>query len=411
MDLVCTELDGVDLSTRRHAIETTIALTKHAEDEAEAMRGGHADDKQTTAGFDDGTREDFAVGVATGLGVPRDGVRVTGVRAGSAIAETSVTVDSGIEVTASSSSLTDLADPLVDEEEEDSFAAPSDSSGGASESAAIAAIGLQPQLHERMIRDNFHADGSVHTGVLTRREESPLPAAPDALSGTVRTYDGDAEAAAAFASLLTEPAKPLGNEFGPCAMPGVRVDELAATSAVSEEVSAEAPAEAPAEPAPPPAPAVTDNGPLRSTIVVVLHDDDDNGGLWNYVVGVDGGLGEEAEAERRDSGGASTAAAAAAAAIGLQLQLHERMISDYFHADRSVYTGVMTRREESPSPVALDDASATGRTYEDITKSPPPHLWCVVSPLSPQPPILRCTAASLPRFYFAEVPGLRRFRS
>ena len=47
-----------------------------------------------------------------------------------------------------------------------------------------------------MISDNFHADRSVYTGVLTRRGESPLPAAPDALSGTVRTYDGDAEAEA-----------------------------------------------------------------------------------------------------------------------------------------------------------------------------------------------------------------------
>ena len=42
-----------------------------------------------------------------------------------------------------------------------------------------------------------------------------------------------------------------------------------------------------------------------------------------------------------------------------------------FHAERSVYT---------------DDASAAGRTYDDITKSPPRHLRCVVSPLSSLPP-------------------------
>ena len=38
-----------------------------------------------------------------------------------------------------------------------------------------------------------------------------------------------------------------------------------------------------------------------------------------------------------------------------------------FHAERSVYT---------------DDASAAGRTYDDIINSPPRHLRCVVSPLS-----------------------------
>ena len=291
-----TDLGGADLSTRRRVINSTIALIKHEEAEAEAARGRHANDKLTTPGFDDGARGYFAVGVATGLGVPCDGVRATGACAGSVIVETSVTVD------------------------------------------------------------------------------------------------GDAEAAAAFASLVTEPANPLGNEFGPCAVPGVRVDELAVMSAVPEEVSAEAPAEAPAEPAPPPAPAVTDNGPLRSA-VVVFYGDDDDGGLWDYVAGVDGGLGEEAEAERRDSGGAS--AAVAAAAIGLRLQLSQLL-----------YTGLIARPGESssppapefPSPLASDDASTTGRTYDDITKSPPPHLRCVVSPLSSLPPVLRCTAALLPHF-------------
>ena len=71
-------------------------------------------------------------------------------------------------------------------------------------------------------------------------------------------------------------------------------------------------------------------------------------------------------------------------------------------------TGALTRREESPSPPALDDVSATGRTYDDITESPPPHLLCVASPLFSLPLVFRCTAASLPRFFFADVSGLRR---
>ena len=81
------------------------------------------------------------------------------------------------------------------------------------------------------------------------------------------------------------------------------------------------------------------------------------------------------------------AAAAAAAAVGLLPHLR-RMIRDDFHTERSVYTSVLTSREESPLPPAPDDASATGRTYDDITKSPPPHLRCVVSPLSSLPPAL-----------------------
>ena len=68
-------------------------------------------------------------------------------------------------------------------------------------------------------------------------------------------------------------------------------------------------------------------------------------------------------------------------------------------------TGVMTRREKSPSPPALDDASATGRTYDDITKSPPPHLRCVVSPFFSLSPALLCIAVLLPRF-FRRRPGV-----
>ena len=275
--------------------ECVIKTAKHEEAEAEAARGHHADHKLTMSeaahavvftatlnevsivNFDDGARDDFEWSIATGLGVPRDVVRVTGAgaRAGSVIVETSVTVVC------------------------------------------------------------------------------------------------DAEAAAAFASTLTDPAKPLvdGFRFGPCAVSGVHIEELAA-AAVPEEAPEPAAA---SEPAPPPTPVVTVNGPLRST-VVVFHSDDDNGGLWDY---------EEEEAVRHDRGGAS----AAAAACGPGLELSQLLC-----------TGVLTCQEEPPSPPALDNASATGRTYDDITKPPPPHLRCVVLPSPSLPPFLRCTAVSPPHF-------------
>ena len=91
----------------------------------------------------------------------------------------------------------------------------------------------------------------------------------------------------------------------------------------------------------------------------------------------------DAAAEARDVAAAHAAASAAATAtaVGLLPQLRQ-MIGDDFYAERSVGTGVLMRREESPSPPAPADASATGRTYDDITKPPPLHLRCVVSPLS-----------------------------
>ena len=70
---------------------------------------------------------------------------------------------------------------------------------------------------------------------------------------------------------------------------------------------------------------------------------------------------------------------------------------------------MLMRREEPPWPPAPDDTNATGptyaTTYDDITKSPPPHLWCVVSPLSSLPPVLRCTATS-PRVFCRRRPGV-----
>ena len=189
-----TELGGADLSVCRHAIKTIIALIKH--EEAEAARGCHANDKPTTPGFDDDARNGFAVGVATGLGVPHDEVRITGAHAGSVIVETNVTVDGGVE------------------------------------------------------------------------------------------------AAAAFASSLTDPANPLADGGAT----GVHVEEPAAAAAAAEA--------APAEPAPPSAPAMADNSPLRATAIdVVFHDDDDNRDTGEQVEVRDGGLCDYASAVEDEDGG------------------------------------------------------------------------------------------------------------
>ena len=254
------------------------------------------------------------------------------------------------------------------------------------------------------------------TVALIKKEEAEVKAGARAGSVIVETsviVDGGAEAAATFASSLTDPAKPLVEEFrGPCAVSGVRVEESAAAAAPAAAASAEAPA----EPAPPPPPA-TDKSPLRA-INVVFHDDDDkrhpkeetegyDGGLWDFSVADNENEldGEEEEAARQDSyvapwDSGRASAAAAAADVGLQLR---RMIGDGFTPNRQtsvkidVYLEEHTR-EESPSTTAPDDASSTGHSYNDIIKSPPSHLRCVVSPFSSLPPVLRCTAASPPCF-------------
>ena len=289
--------------------------------EDKAARGRHADNKQTTHArphvvlfsatlctmsieyFNDGAREDFVVGVATGLGVPRNSVRITGAgaRGCSVIVETTVTFDSRVQ------------------------------------------------------------------------------------------------AAAAFASFLTDPAKPLVDEFklGPCTVPGVRIEESA-------------PAEAPAEePVPPSAPAMVHGRPPR-VIDVAFHFDDDNRHPEEEIEGRDGGLwdynGTVSDEDIMDDASGEASAAAAAAGDGLRLKLRRMLgnnvslkhqpsveIDVYFDEE---HTGVLTPRKESPSPPAPDDASATGCTYDDITKSPPPHLRCVISPLPSLSPVHRCTAAS-----------------
>ena len=442
-----TELGGVDLSTRRRVIETTIALIKHEEVEVDAAHGRHDD-------FDDGARDDFAMGVATGLGVPRDGVRVTGARAGLVIVETDVTVDNGTEAAAAfSPSLTDPPQPLADEFRFRSCAV----SGVRVEEPAAAA-----------------ADTKASPAAEAPAESAPPPApamtdcSPRRVIGVVLHGDIDNRHL-------------VGDRKGRDA----RVEEPAAALAEAT------PAEAPAEPAPPPAPSMTDCSPRRGVVDSMLHGDDDNRYSEEEIEGRDGGLwdddseldDDEEEAVQQescvapwDSGGASAAAAApaglwdddselddeveeavrlescvvpwdsggasegeldddeeeavrqescvapwdsggastAAAAPAVGLQLHGRMSGGTFHADRSVATGVLTRREESPSQAAPDDASATGLTYDDITKSPPPHLRCVVSLLSSPPPVrffpLRHPSSGAPPrhyrvFVVADVPG------
>lgn len=48
-------------------------------------------------------------------------------------------------------------------------------------------------------------------------------------------------------------------------------------------------------------------------------------------------------------------------------------IGGEFHAQRLVSTGALMGRKKPPPPPAPDE-SVSGRTYDEITKSPPPHL-------------------------------------
>jgi hypothetical protein len=122
-------------------------------------------------------------------------------------------------------------------------------------------------------------------------------------------------------------------------------------------------------------------------IDIVSHDDDDNRGFEKAIEGrngrrcdynvanVDdhhcGGLWDECDGELDDEE------------------------DEAMQQDSCVF--MLLSQAESPWPPAPDDASATGYTYDDITKMPPPHLWCVVSPLSSLPPTHWCTFSSLPR--------------
>ena len=127
--------------------------------------------------------------------------------------------------------------------------------------------------------------------------------------------------------------------------------------------------------------------------------DDRDGGVWD--LDCDDDLDDEEEkAVRQDSSvapwdsGGGASGATATATVGVQ-----RIGSGDFHAKRSGCTDVLTSREESPSLPTPDDAGTTECTYDDITKSPPPHLRCVVSPFSSLSPVLKRTAAPLPQFF------------
>ena len=167
-----------------------------------------------------------------------------------------------------------------------------------------------------------------------------------------------------------------------------------------------APAETPAkEPVPPSAPAMAHGRPSR-VVDVAFHDDDDNRHPEEEIEGRDGGLwdynGTVSDEDIMDDASGEASAATAAAGDGLRLQLR-RMIGNNITLKHQpsvkidVYLEEHTR-EESPSTTAPDDASSTGHSYNDIIKSPPSHLRCVVSPFSSLPPVLRCTAASPPCF-------------
>ena len=157
-----TELGGADLSTRRRVVKATIALIKLATAKVKAARGRYAGDKPTTTDIDDGARGDFAVDVATGRGVPRDGVQPTsGARTGSVVVETSVDGRPGGDVIADGDGELDIELDVEEAVQQDSFVAPRDS-GGASVAPAAAAVGL--------------------------RREPPSSPAPEDASKTGRTY-------------------------------------------------------------------------------------------------------------------------------------------------------------------------------------------------------------------------------
>ena len=362
---------------------TTIAMIKHeeAEVEAEATRGSLADkDSFAEEGVDDD--EEFSVDHQLALALRavyarhRHDLTITEVAEAERVIKTTIA--------------------LIKHEEAE----------------AVAARGRRAEF-DNSARDKI-AVGVATAGLGVPRDSVRATAtrAGSVIVEASVTVDGGSDSAAAFESSPSDPVKPLADEsrFGPCAVSGVRIEKPAAAAAPTEA----APMESPSESAPPPSPGMTDIviSPLRA-IDVVFHANDDNrhpeaeiegrdGGLWDYnVADNDGERGDEEEAVRQDScvapcdsGGAS--AAAAIAAVGLQLLIQGRMIDDEFHAERSVYTSVLAHREESPSPPAPDDASATGCTYDDITKSAPPHLRCVVSPLSSLSSVLRCTAAPPP---------------
>ena len=124
-----------------------------------------------------------------------------------------------------------------------------------------------------------------------------------------------------------------------------------------------------------PAPAMTDYSPPRATDVV-SHGDDEVRPAKVEIEGCDGGLWDYTDDN-----------------FELDDEEEEAVRQDLCMAPWNSYV-------VSPSPRVSDDASATGHTYDDITKSPPPHLRCVILPLFYLPPVLRGTAASLPRFWF-----------
>ena len=175
-------------------------------------------------------------------------------------------------------------------------------------------------------------------------------------------------------------------------------------------------------PAPPPAPAMIDKRPLRAIEVVIQttevviqdvindnrHPEEEiegrDGTMRDYTVaGNNGELDdEEVKAVRQDSCAARRAWVEYSSRRGAFIDVRARKAStdvtnDYDpdsdgkiggECHTECYgTDVWIYGEESPSSPASDDASATGRTYDDVTKLPPPHLRYAI-------PVLRRTACS-----------------
>ena len=344
-----TELGGANLSSRRLVIRMTIALIKREEASAETVRGRCAGDTPIIPDFEDSARDNFAAGVATVLVVPRDAVQDVPFLTKSNVHKS---IDAAAEIQTTGYD----------------FAAQRETISRLIFSSMRCRRSMD-QLHQkedatRQIDLETDTAGDVNfAGVLGTRAGSVIPE-------TSVTAGSGAEAAATFVASHTEPAKPLADEFRfePCAVFGVRVQEPEAAAAPSDA----APVEPPAGPTRPPALGMADNSPLRA-IDIVVHDDDDNrhpvvelegrdGGLWDYNVTDDDGESDDKEEEA-------------------------------------------VRQDSYVAP--------TGNTYDDIIKSPPRHLRCVVSvvwwPCSSRGcrSVIRCSMSEIVPLYDCGQRGTR----
>ena len=122
-----------------------------------------------------------------------------------------------------------------------------------------------------------------------------------------------------------------------------------------------------------------------------------------FITDDDDELNKEKKAVRQDrcvapwdSSGASAAAT----------ELYGRMVGDNRHPEEEIegrdggpwdyaVTDDDSELDDKEEETAPDDASATGHTYDDMADSAPPHLRCVVLPLSSHHP----SSGAPPRHY------------